>query len=196
MCSSSSCFLCRSVLIRECSSVSNKHVCFLSNLKAFTLSYPGLAFKPANRFPAEKGLGPSNLRMGDDATREKAFLALLYLMDRLSLDVKELEVWCRCAPFYRLSTITREIRYAEPMLRGLIPDVLLGHHQCAIKLYRDLEEGLEAGAYPGWKPTHFSNIARELSIMENNNGLIRLTLQHKENKRKNRKMRKVKSPVY
>jgi hypothetical protein len=49
-----------------------------------------------------------------------------------------------------------------------------------IKYYRDLQEGLQAGAYPDWTPTHFSNIARELSILEDDKGLIRLSEQNLE----------------
>jgi hypothetical protein len=60
-----------------------------------------------------------------------------------------------------------------------------------IKHYRNLEEGLNAGAYPNWMPTYFSKIARDLSIIEDNNRLIQLTLQNKENNRLARKARKM-----
>jgi hypothetical protein len=131
--------------------------------------------------------------MGDDSTREKAFLSALYLKSRLSLEEMELRIWCKREPYNRLKTITKEIQYAEPALRGLTSNVLLEHHQCVIKHWQDLEKGLQAGAYPDWVPTHFSNIARNLSIIENNNGLIQLTLEHKENKRLARKDMKTES---
>ncbi|KAF9357244.1 hypothetical protein BGX34_009482 [Mortierella sp. NVP85] len=145
-------------------------------------AFSSTAFKRAEAFSAEKGVGLSDLRMGDDSTREKAFLSALYLKNRLSLEETELRIWCKRQPYNRLKTITKEIQYAEPALRGLASNVLLEHHQCVIKHWQALEEGLYAGAYPNWAPTHFSNIARDLSIIENNNGLIRLTLQHKEGK--------------
>ncbi|KAF9357245.1 hypothetical protein BGX34_009483 [Mortierella sp. NVP85] len=132
------------------------------------------AFRPEDR------LHLSALRMGDDSSQERAFVAALYLKDRLSMDDKDIEVWCKNAHINRLGNIAREIMYAEPMLQGFSLAILLEHHQCIIKHYRDLEEGLQAGAYPDWVPTHFSNIARDLSILEENNGLIQSRLKNME----------------
>jgi hypothetical protein len=101
--------------------------------------------------------------MGDDSTREKAFLAALYLKDRLGMDDKELQSWCKNPHFHRLGQIAREIGFSEPRFRGISPTFLLEHHQCVIMQWQDLDEGLQAGDYPDWVPTHFSNIARELS---------------------------------
>jgi hypothetical protein len=128
----------------------------------------------------EDRLHLSALRMGDDSSRERAFVAALYLKDRLSMDDKEIEVWCKNGHINPLGNIAREIMYAEPRLHGFSLAILLEHHQCIIKHYRDLEEGLQAGAYPDWVPTHFSNIARDLSILEENNGLIQLRLKNME----------------
>ncbi|KAK3807032.1 MAG: hypothetical protein J3Q66DRAFT_91387 [Benniella sp.] len=131
-------------------------------------------------FRPEDRLHLSALRMGDDSSQERAFVAALYLKDRLSMDEKEIEVWCKNGHINRLGNIAREIMYAEPMLQGFSLAILLEHHQCIIKHYRDLEEGLRAGAYPDWVPTHFSNIARDLSILEENNGLIQLRMKNME----------------
>jgi hypothetical protein len=68
-----------------------------------------------------------------------------------------------------------------------------------IKLYQDLEEGLQAGAYPDWVPTHFSNIARELSIIENNSGLLRLRLKYRDDQIQSRekwKEKRLKRMIY
>jgi len=116
---------------------------------------------------------------------------VLYLHNRLSLEEMELRIWYPGEPHNRLKSIANDIRYAEPRLRGLTPKVLLEHHQCVIKHYRALEGGLESGAYSNWMPTYFSKIARDLSVIEDNNGLIELTLQDKENKRLARKARKM-----
>ncbi|KAK3807031.1 MAG: hypothetical protein J3Q66DRAFT_91357 [Benniella sp.] len=156
------------------------------------------ALKPAGKLPVYKGLDISDLELGHDSTRERAFLAVLYLHDRLSLEEMELRIWYRGEPYNRLKAIANDIRYAEPMLRGLTPKVLLEYHQCVIKHYRALEEELQAGAYSNWMPTYFSKIARDLSVIEDNNGLIELTLLHKENKglaRKARKMEKAKKQM-
>ncbi|KAK3807033.1 MAG: hypothetical protein J3Q66DRAFT_445180 [Benniella sp.] len=128
----------------------------------------------------EERLSVSYLRMGDDSTREKAFLAALYLKDRLGMDDKELQSWCKNPHFHRLGQIAREIGFSEPRFRGISPTFLLEHHQCVIMQWRNLDEGLQAGVYPDWVPTHFSNIARELSTLEDVNGLIQLRLKNKE----------------
>jgi hypothetical protein len=52
------------------------------------------------------------------------------------------------------------------------------HYESLIAAYRKLEEGLQAGAYPNWIPTHFSNIACELTVIENNTGMIQLRLEN------------------
>ncbi|KAK3807036.1 MAG: hypothetical protein J3Q66DRAFT_445182 [Benniella sp.] len=122
----------------------------------------------------------SSLQMGDDSTRERAFLAALYLKNRHCMEDTELETWCKNVHFNRLGHIAREIRYTEPRLQGFTPRILLEHHQCLIQHWRDLEEGLQAGAYPDWVPTHFSSIARELSILEDNNGFFQSRLNNME----------------
>jgi len=131
----------------------------------------------------------SSLRMGDDSTREKAFLAALYLKNRHCMDDTELETWCKNVHFNRLGHIAREIRYTEPRLQSFTPRILLEHHQCLVQHWRDLEEGLQAGAYPNWVPTHFSNIARELSILEDNNGFFQSRLKNMETYRQVRETR-------
>jgi hypothetical protein len=122
--------------------------------------------------------------MGEESTRKKAFVAAFYLRDRLCLEEKELPTWCTGPPSKRLNAAAREILAAEPMLQGIGVEELVMHYQRVIKLYRDLEVGLQAGAYPEWKPTHFSNIARGLCIIENNTGLARLRMQRQEAKRR------------
>ncbi|KAK3807030.1 MAG: hypothetical protein J3Q66DRAFT_91381 [Benniella sp.] len=150
------------------------------------------AFKLAKKhFVVNKALDLSDLEMGHDSTREKAFLSVLYLKSRLSLGKAERRTWCRSARFNLLESFAKEIRYVEPRLRGLTPKVLLDHHQCVIKLYRDLEEGLLAGAYPYWRPTRFSKIAQALSRIETSTGLIKLTLQNKKEKRCAKEARKM-----
>ncbi|KAK3807044.1 MAG: hypothetical protein J3Q66DRAFT_445190 [Benniella sp.] len=135
---------------------------------------------------------PSNLQMGEVSTRKKAFVAALYLRDRLCLEEKELPTWCTGPPSKRLNAAAREILAAEPMLQGIGVEELVMHYQRVIKLYRDLEVGLQAGAYPHWKPTHFSNIARGLCIIENNTGLARLRMQRQEAKRRRKAEKKEK----
>jgi hypothetical protein len=130
--------------------------------------------------------------MGDDSTREKAFLAVLYLKHRLSLREKQQRIWCGEALFRRLDQIANEIRLAEPRLIVFTTLVLLEHHHRVVKHWRDLEDGLLAGVYPNWVPTHFSNIARELSILDGKKGLIQSRLRYMEADRLSRAKKRAK----
>jgi len=125
------------------------------------------------------GVNLLHLQMGNDFTRERAFVAALYLRNRLGLREKELKPWGKM-PSDRMRWIARDIRAVESRLGGITPLDLQKHHQCVIKHWRDLEKGLRTGDYPDWVPTHFSNIARDLSIMANKCGLPRLELQSEE----------------
>jgi len=125
----------------------------------------------------------SELEMGDDSTQEKAFLAALYLKDRLTREEMEQLDWHKGVLSKRLAHIVRGIQGVELRLWGFTTNTVLEHHQRVVQCYRDLEEGIHAGAYPDWKPTHFSNIARDLSILEGKNGLIQLRLESMEKKR-------------
>ncbi|KAF9357243.1 hypothetical protein BGX34_009481 [Mortierella sp. NVP85] len=138
------------------------------------------AFKHAKRgLPADRGvLDSSYLQLGDDTTRVRAFVAALYLRHRLSLKEEELRVWCNSPLYNRVKGVAREIRTVEPRLQGFSANDLVKHYESVIAVYRRLEEGLQAGAYPNWIPTHFSNIARELTIIENNTGMIQLRLEN------------------
>ena len=110
----------------------------------------------------------------------KAFLVALYLKSRLSLKETELNIWCKNPVFNRMKGIATEIRTAEPKLRNVSVDAIVKYHARVITLYRNLVEGLQAGAYPDWAPTHFSNIVHELCIIENNTGIIQKREQRKE----------------
>jgi hypothetical protein len=79
------------------------------------------------------------------------------------------------------------------MLQDFSLAVLQEHHRYLINLYRDLEEGLEAGAYPEWKPTHFSNLVRELVILEDTNWLMRLSIGKKAYHRLSKEKKKAKT---
>jgi hypothetical protein len=57
---------------------------------------------------------------------------------------------------------------------------LVDYHRSLVTLHRRLDEGLQAGAYPGWVPTHFSNIARDLWIIESNTGFAQLRVMRQE----------------
>ncbi|KAK3807029.1 MAG: hypothetical protein J3Q66DRAFT_357814 [Benniella sp.] len=135
----------------------------------------------------------SNLRTGDDTTRTAAFVAALYLKNRLSLEESELQTWCKGPLSHRMDEITREIQCTEPMLQEFSLTVLQEHHRYLINLYRDLEEGLEAGAYPEWKPTHFSNLVRELVILEDTHWLMRLSIGKKAYHRLSKEKKKAKA---
>ncbi|KAK3807035.1 MAG: hypothetical protein J3Q66DRAFT_357826 [Benniella sp.] len=121
-----------------------------------------------------------NLQKGENTTREIAFVAALYLRNRLSLREEELAIWCKSPLFNRVKGIVREIRIAEPKLSGLSVDGLVDYHRSLVELYRRLDEGLQAGAYPEWVPTHFSNIARDLWIIESNTGFAHLRVMRQE----------------
>ncbi|KAK3807043.1 MAG: hypothetical protein J3Q66DRAFT_91567 [Benniella sp.] len=152
-----------------------------------------LASKQANRWL--KGgvkLTAADLEMGNDATRERAFVTALYLRSRLSLRESELQTWCTSQPNKRLNTIANDIRAAEPRLRGMDTAAVITHYEQVIKLYRDLEVRLLAGAFPEWVPTHFWIIARDLCIYENSAGLARLRTERLEERRQNRAKRKEK----
>jgi len=122
--------------------------------------------------------------MGDDSTRERAFVAALYLRDRLSQEERNLWTWCTISPTKRLETIAKEISSAEPLLRCFDSDALIQHYQQVITLYRAMEKELP-GVCPRRHQSHFLKIARTLSIIETNTGLLQLsakTTQRKEKK--------------
>ncbi|KAF9344278.1 hypothetical protein BGX34_005815 [Mortierella sp. NVP85] len=135
--------------------------------------------------PHEK-LKPKHLRVGEDSTRERAFVAALYLRDRLSLEEESLQTWCTSILAKRLDQIANEIRIAEPLLRGFHSDALLNHYERVITVYRAMEKELP-GAYPHRREqTHFFKIARRLSIIENDTGLLRLKKQRLEQRAERR----------
>jgi len=151
------------------------------------------ASKQANRWlKGGAKLTAANLEMGNDAARERAFVTALYLRSRLSLRESELQIWCTGLPNKRLNTIANDIRAAEPRLRGVDTAAVVAHYEQVIKLYRDLEAKLLAGAFPEWVPTHFWIIARDLCIYEKSAGLARLRTERLEERRQNRAKRKEK----
>ncbi|KAF9352173.1 hypothetical protein BGX34_000138 [Mortierella sp. NVP85] len=152
-----------------------------------------LASKQASRWlKGGAKLTAADLVMGNDATRERAFVTALYLRSRLSLSERELQTWCTAQPNKRLNTIANDIRSAEPRLRGMDTAAVITHYEQVIKLYRDLEARLQAGAFPEWVPTHFWIIARDLCIYENSAGLARLRTERLEERRQNRAKRREK----
>jgi len=123
----------------------------------------------------------------------------MYLSNRLGLREEELSIWCKNPLYNRVKGIAREIRIAEPKLEHLGVNGLVQYHESVIMLYRTLEAGLQAGKYPDWKPTRFSNLVRELCIIEDSTGLIQLRLEReklKECKTLSRRPARVKGPAY
>jgi len=119
--------------------------------------------------------------MGEESNQERVFIATLYLRDRLSPAMIDLQAWCRGKPLYkRLNLVAMEILTAEPRLRCMSIKRLLDHHRHVIMLYRDLDMGLRAGACPEFVPTHFSNLARELCIIEDHTGMAQSRVSWKE----------------
>ncbi|KAK3807045.1 MAG: hypothetical protein J3Q66DRAFT_392716 [Benniella sp.] len=121
---------------------------------------------------------PLKIRLGADGrSRGVAFLAALYLHSRLTMKEENLRTWCPSPTYDNLYVIAKEIRCTEPSFRDYNPSELVDYFEMVIMYYRDLVKKLRNGAYPNWEPTRFSNIARELSILDYNSGFDKLRRQ-------------------
>ncbi|KAF9357246.1 hypothetical protein BGX34_009484 [Mortierella sp. NVP85] len=121
-----------------------------------------------------------HLRLGDDAARERAFVAALYLRNRLYLRDQDLKIWCTSPRGNRLDQIATEIRGAEPLLRGFSSNDLVKHYERVISVYRAMEMQLPGAYLYRREQTHFFKIARRLSIIEDNAGLLQFRKQAAE----------------
>ncbi|KAK3807042.1 MAG: hypothetical protein J3Q66DRAFT_91536 [Benniella sp.] len=145
----------------------------------------------------EKNLNFSHMRMGEESNQERVFIATLYLRDRLSSAMIDLQAWCGGKPLHkRLNLVAMEILTVEPRLRCISIKRLLDHHRRVIMLYRDLDMGLRAGACPEFVPTHFSSLARELCIIEDHIGIAQSRVNWKEHAPRKRAEKRGTTPFH